>query len=370
MRDGILFSLPTMTDKRTVKIGILGAGMIGKVHARHFGEAEGAEVVAIADAFPAAAQNAAAQFGIPKVHEKPDDLLADPDIEAVVLGVPNKLHDVCAIQAMDAGKHVLVEKPMGITAEAAKNIVRKQQETGKVVMVAHQMRWGPVPQAIKQQADDGAFGRIYYAKTGWFRRKAIPGWGSWFTRMDEAGGGPMIDIGVHMLDMALYFMGNPKPVSVFGATYAEFGPKKRGIGTWGTPQWDGVFDVEDLATAMIRMEDGSMLTLEVSWAVNNAPEDSAGFVRLMGDKAGACFKTGQNGTFYTEQFDRPVDVDVQPNRNAPDERSLLSAHFVECVRDGKQPISDAMSGLTNNLIIEGIYESSRTGHEVALDFSL
>src|SRR5690606_33152769 len=122
---------------------------------------------------------------------------------------------------------------------------RAQEQSGKVLMVSHQMRWDWLPIQVREQVDRGELGRIYTAKTGWYRRKGIPGWGAWYTRQDEAGGGPLIDIGVHMLDTAFFLMGDPKPVSVYGSTYAEFGPKKRGIGTWGTPNWDGYYDVED-----------------------------------------------------------------------------------------------------------------------------
>lgn len=214
------------------------------------------------------AHERAAQYGIPAVAGSPEELIMRDDVDAVIIAVPNHGHAPLAIYALEMGKHALIEKPMGLNAVAAKEIVRAQKRTGRSVMVAHQMRWEWLSLQVRQQIERGELGRIYTAKTGWYRRKGIPGWGTWFTQQSLSGGGPLIDIGVHMLDLAFFLMGEPKPVSVYGAAYAEFGPRKKGIGTWGKPDWNGIFDAEDLATALIKMEDGSTLTLEVSWAVH------------------------------------------------------------------------------------------------------
>lgn len=351
-----------------LRIGLIGAGNIGKVHLDVFKEMEEADIVAITDVFLPLAQQRATEYAIPTVHADVDALVTDDTLDAVIIGVPNKFHAAIAIQALEAGKNVLLEKPMALNSELAKDIVRAQRKYQKILMVAHQMRWQWVSMQIREQVEQGALGKIYTAKTGWFRRKGIPGWGTWFTRKDESGGGPLIDIGVHMLDLALFLMGNPHPVSVSGSTYAEFGPKKRGIGTWGKPNWEGYYDVEDLATALIKMDDGSSLTLEVSWAVNMDTSNQP-FVHLMGADGGASID-GQSGKLLTEMYNRPVDVALTPPNNDDGDRTRLSRHFIECVREGKQPISDAMSGLANNLILDAIYESSRTGKEVILDWTI
>jgi predicted dehydrogenase len=230
------------------------------------------------------------------------------------------------------------------------------------------MRWDSIPMQVKQQIDNGSLGKIYNAKVGWFRRKGIPGWGTWFTKQEESGGGPLIDIGVHMLDLAFYFMGNAKPVSVYGSTYAEFGPKKRGIGTWGTPDWSGSYNVEDLATALIKLEDGSTLSLEVSWAVN-MDTDSNHFIHLMGSEGGASI-IGNKGKLLTETFERASEVELITPAKDEGGRIRVSRHFIECIREGKTPSTSAMTGFTNNLILDAIYESSRTGHEVILDLNI
>ncbi|XEC93783.1 Gfo/Idh/MocA family protein [Paenibacillus tarimensis] len=356
-------------NSNQTRIGLIGAGNIGQVHLEQFSKlAERCRFTAITDAYPPLAKAKAQAFGIPVVAQSPEELIGRDDVDAVIIGVPNQFHAPLAIQALEAGKHVLLEKPMGIHAEAAKQIVRAVQRTDRVLMVAHQMRWESIPMQIKEQADRGELGRIYTAKTGWYRRKGIPGWGTWFTRSDQSGGGPLIDIGVHMLDLALHLMGNPKPVSVYGSTYAEFGPRKKGIGTWGRPDWNGIYDVEDLATALIKMEDGSSLSLEVSWAVH-MDTDNSPFIHLMGTEGGASYR-GSKGKFLTEKFNQPIETEIHPADNDEGERLRLSRHFLDCIEQGKQPITSAMTGFTNNLVLDAIYESSRSGNEVKLNWEI
>ena len=349
------------------KIGIIGTGNIGQVHIRTFKQLEEVEIAAVTDVNLPEAKKVAAAHQIAKVHDSAEALIQDSSLDAVVIGVPNKWHAALTVQALKAGKHVLLEKPMALNLEEARLIMQAEQKADNFVMIAHQMRWESLAQQVKAQTEKGALGHIYNAKAGWFRRKGIPGWGTWFTQKSHSGGGPLIDIGVHLLDLSLYLMGNPKPVTVYGSTYAEFGPKKRGIGTWGTPNWDGTYDVEDLATALIKMDNGSTLSLEVSWAVH-MDTDSKPFVHLMGSEGGASI-VGNQGKLLTEQFDRAADIELklESDDNA---RVQLSRHFIECIRDGKQPITNAMSGFTNNLILDAIYRSSETGREIKLDWSI
>ncbi|WP_281888404.1 Gfo/Idh/MocA family protein [Paenibacillus sp. YYML68] len=355
-----------MNNQKLVKIGVIGAGNIGGVHVREFQKLpDWCEITTITDASLPLAEKRAAEFSIPHVAGTPEELIGSANVDAVIVAVPNQYHAPLAIQALEAGKHVLLEKPMGLNSESARLILEASRRSERTLMVAHQMRWEAVPMAIHEQMKRGELGRIYTAKTGWFRRKGIPGWGTWFTRMDQSGGGPLIDIGVHMLDLALHLMGSPKPVSVYGATYAEFGPKRRGIGTWGKPDWSGVYDVEDLASAMIKMEDGSTLTLDVSWAVH-MDTDNTPFIHLMGTEGGASYRGGE-GKLLTEKFDQPLETVVRKPQEDEGERLRMSRHFLECIRDGKEPLTSALTGFTNNLVLDAIYESSRTGREVRLE---
>jgi predicted dehydrogenase len=358
-----------MRINEKIRLGIIGMGNIGNVHINTFKQLqEDVEIIAVTDLNFPLAQKCAANHGIPTVYATNDELISDPNIDAIVIGVPNQWHAPLAVQALQAGKHVLLEKPMAINANAARDIVRAQRESGKVLMIPHQMRWDWLPLQVKQQIDNGSLGNIYNTKVGWFRRKGIPGWGTWFTDHQQSGGGPLIDIGVHMLDLAFFFLGNAKPVSVFGSTYAEFGPKKRGIGTWGTPDWSGSYNVEDLATALIKLDNGSTLSLEVSWAVN-MDTDSNHFIHLMGSEGGASI-IGNKGKLLSETFERASEVELITPEKDEGGRVRLSRHFVECIREGKQPTTSVMTGFTNNLILDAIYESSRTGHEVILDWTI
>lgn len=353
-------------SQSTIRIGIIGAGAIGAVHAQTFGKVEGAEVAAIADAYLPLAEQRAQEYGIDTVHETPQQLLENEAIDAVIVCVPNKFHAELAIEALKRGKHVLLEKPMSINSETARTIVEQAGQSGKVLMMSHQMRWTGLNRAVKAQIESGAVGRIYNAKTGWLRKKGIPGWGSWFTRMDQSGGGPLIDIGVHMLDLTLYLMGNPKPVSVYGSTYAEFGPKREGIGTWGTPNWDGYYDVEDLASALIKLDNGATLSLDVSWAAHSAGLSEEPFVHLMGTEGGVSV-VGSTGKYVTHKDGEVVESELAP-LEGEEERVLMGSHFIECIREGKQPITSGLSGYTINRILDAIYESSRTGNEVKLSW--
>jgi predicted dehydrogenase len=357
-----------MHTKQEIRIGIIGAGNIGSIHIKAFHNLPGAVITAVSDVFRPLAEKRAAEYGIPHVYESADELIESVQVDAVIIAVSNEWHAPYAVKALQAGKHVLLEKPMALNAEAAKEIVRAERKAGKVLMIPHTMRWEPFALQVKEQLDKGELGNIYYAKTGWLRRKGIPGWGTWFTQKNKSGGGPLIDIGVHMLDLSLYLMGNPKPISVYGSTYAEFGPKRKGIGTWGTPDWRGFYNVEDLASAMIKMEDGSTLTLEVSWAahtdMNNEP-----FVHLFGSEGGLNM-TLNKGKFMTEAFNEEIDVELSAPKEYENSRTLMSRHFLDCIQSGSQPITSVMTGYTNNLILEAIYESSRTGHEIKLDWTI
>ncbi|AEI41525.1 Gfo/Idh/MocA family protein [Paenibacillus mucilaginosus] len=358
-----------MSPNDKLHIGVIGAGNIGNVHIQEFQKLPDVVITAVTDVYQPMAISRAKEYGIPTVHVTYQDLLQDPNVDAVVVAVPNESHAPIAIEALRAGKHVLLEKPMAVNAASAKEIVKAHLKSGKVLMMAHQMRWEPLNLQVKEQIDKGALGKIYNVKTGWLRRKGIPGWGTWFTQMHKAGGGPLIDIGVHMLDLSLHLMGSPKPVSVFGTTYAEFGPKKKGIGTWGKPDWNGFYDVEDLATALIKLDNGSTLSLDVSWAANTGFINNGPYIYLMGSDGGASLQ-GDKGTLHTELFDRTADVDLVIPQNDEGARVRMSRHFVDCVRENREPITSAMSGLTNSLVLEAIYESSRTGNVVKLDWNL
>ncbi|PZE21801.1 Gfo/Idh/MocA family protein [Paenibacillus xerothermodurans] len=358
-----------MSVNNIIQIGVIGAGNIGNVHIHEFKKIREAAIAAVTDVYLPLAESRAKEHGIPKVHASYEEMLQDPSLDAVIVAVPNEMHAPIAIRALEAGKHVLLEKPMAINGTSAKQIVKAHRASNKILMIGHQMRWESINLQVKEQIDKGALGQIYNVKAGWMRRKGIPGWGTWFTQMAKSGGGPLIDIGVHMLDLSLHLMGSPRPVSVFGTTYAEFGPKRKGIGTWGKPDWNGTYDVEDLATALIKMDNGSTLTLDVSWAAHSDMLDNQPYIYVMGSEGGATLR-GKHGRLFTELFDRTAEVELSVPDNDEGARVRLSRHFVECICEGKEPITSALSGLSNNLVLEAIYESSRTGSVVTLDWNI
>jgi predicted dehydrogenase len=354
-------------NTKPIAIGVIGTGKNSRGHMQAFAKLEQYRLVAVADVVREAAERAAKEFGAEKVYGDPADLLADPEIEAVLISVPNRFHEPIAVRALEAGKHVAVEKPLAMNLEAARRVVETQRGSGKLLMVTQQRRWEPVYMKVKEQLERGALGRIYHGKMAWSRRKGIPGWGTWFTRKSESGGGPLIDLGVHVLDLTLYMMNNPKPVSVFGATYSEIGPQRKGISSSRPWNPEGYFDVEDLAVAMIRMEDGSTLTLDTSWAAPIEVE-SKQYIQLLGTEGGVTI-SGNGGKWVSERFDRTLETDIDLTIEHGDEpaRFRMYRHFADCVRNGKTPITNAVTGYTNQSIIEAIYESARTGREVALE---
>ncbi|UJF35939.1 Gfo/Idh/MocA family protein [Paenibacillus hexagrammi] len=357
-----------MSHSNPIRIGIIGAGNIGNVHMEVLSGIPEAQLAAVTDVYLPLAESRAKQYNIEKVYANTEQLLADASIDAVIIAVSNEWHAPIAVQALQAGKHVMLEKPMAINLESAKTIVEAERQAGKILMIPHQLRWESLSMQVKDQAEKGALGHIYHAKAGWVRRKGIPGWGTWFTQMEKSGGGPLIDLGVHMLDLSLYLMGNPKPVSVYGATYSEFGPRKRGIGTWGTPNWNGNYDVEDLATALIKLDNGATLSLDVSWAAL-VETDNQPYVQLLGSEGGASIR-GTKGKLLAEMFDREADVDLQIPDKDEGPRARMAKHFLACIREGKQPITSVMTGYTNNLILDAIYRSSETGKEIELNWEV
>lgn len=351
--------------EKEIRVGVIGAGFIGRVHLEQFGKQAGVRLAGIADFDEPSARKAAEAYGVERVYASADELISANEIDAVVVGVPNKFHKDYAVGTLNAGKDLLLEKPIALNVGEAAEIARARKRSGRLLMIAHQLRWTwPFLQA-SEQAGAGELGKIYNAKAGWVRQKGIPGWGSWFTRFDESGGGPLIDIGVHMLDAAIWLMGNPKPVEVFGSTYAEFGPRKLGIGTWGTPQWDGRFDVEDLATALVRFDNGATLSLDVSWAAHTE-SDGGSFVHLMGNEGGASVY-GSRVKFFGQKFGRAYSVESPVPAAAPDPRALMTSHFLDCVRERKAPSCGVESGIVTMAVIDAIYRSQKSGKSVSVE---
>ena len=348
---------------RKTRLGIIGAGAMGQIHLQYFSKLPEVELAAVADSNPARLAAAQASYGVSAGYADGVRLIAEADLDGVVIAAPNSVHAPLAIAALQAGRHVLLEKPMATTAAEAKAILQAEKASGRKLLIGHHMRWAwPFP-AIKAQVEAGEFGKIYYAKAGWMRRKGIPAWGTAYTSKAAMGGGAAVDIGVHMLDLALHLSGNARPVSVFGAAYSKIGTQRMGLGAWGERNMAGAFDVDDLAAAMIRLEDSTMINLEVSWAAYTNAEGNGPYIHLMGDKGGVSVRD-YKGTWMIERFDAAVDVALERPAAAVDERTGVAQHFVDCIERDAKPLVSGRSGYVNSGILEALYRSSDTGREV------
>lgn len=352
-----------MAAKHTWNIGIIGAGGISEAHLEAIREEPRAEVVAIADISAEVASKRAARHTIPQVYEDFRELLRQPDIDAVIVCVPNYLHAEAAKLALASGKHVLCEKPMAMNVRQAEEMIEAADRSGKVLMVAQNNRFRSDAMYVKGLVDEGRLGQIYHAKTGWVRRNGIPGWGSWFTQKELAGGGPLIDIGVHMLDLTLWLLGHPRPTSVLGQTYAQFGPRKKGLSEWGRRDENGRFDVEDMAVAMIAFENGMTLTLDASWASHIEEENV--FLHLYGQEGGASLDLQQERfTLYQDWNGTPATTNIQPVRTK--ERVRLFHNFIDSLEGKAAPLCTPDQALYINRLIEAIYASARAGEAIKL----
>jgi predicted dehydrogenase len=270
-------------------------------------------------------------------------------------------HAPVTMAALEKGCSVLCEKPMATTGADARAMAELAAKKGLVLMVAHQSRFTNASQTLKKFVDAGKLGDVIYAKAGYLRRRGIPGAGSWFTTKAMAGGGSLIDIGVHALDLILWFMGFPKPVTVLGSTHQHITDVKKALGGWGTPNLKGVLDVEDFAAGLVRFDNGATLLLEATWYANTP---TTGMVfELVGTKGGAKLNPL---TIVTEE--QGVVMDITPDVPKDRERSYLREvrHFVDCVRKGKKPLITGEQGVIVTSILEGVYRSAEKGEAVEL----
>ena len=254
---------------RLIKVGIIGCGGIAnKKHMPALKKVSDCEMVAFCDIIPERAEAAKVKFGTPdaKVYTDYKELLADPEIEVVHVCTPNRAHSFITVDALDAGKNVMCEKPMAINTEEAQKMLDAKARSGKLLSIGYQSRFRDDAVFMKQEAESGTFGDIYYAKATALRRRKVPTWGV-FLNEYEQGGGPLIDIGTHALDLTLWIMNNYKPKYCLGSVYHKLNNDTNQGNQWGN--WDPEkFTVEDSAFGFVVMENGATIVLESSWAIN------------------------------------------------------------------------------------------------------
>lgn len=354
----------------SMRLGIIGAGSIGEVHAKAAHEA-GTTVARIADVDLEKARELADKYDgcLPTADMK--ELLADEAIEAVVVCVPNRWHKEIAIEAMQAGKDVLLEKPMGLNKSECEEINAVATETGRVLQVGMVYRKSAAGQAAKEIIESGALGTIYHAKAHLFRRRGVPGLGGWFTTKELSGGGPLIDLGVHIIDISSWLMGFPDPQRVSGKVYSYFGKRMEDYvyeDMWaGPPRLEGVCDVEDSAHAMVHFAGGISLDLQVSWAINMPTPnmESAETIGIFGDQGGLSFRLfGEHVDIATESYGRNIDERILLTKT--DQFVEQAKAFAHSVKTRETPPATGQQGYYVQSIIDAIYESSASNQEVSL----
>ena len=319
-----------------IKVGVIGTGGISGVHLGGYSRNPNVEIYALCDINEKNLAKRAEEYKVSRTFTDYREMLALKELDAVSVCTWNSAHAECAIAALRAGKHVLCEKPMALNTAQA------------------------------QEIDNGSFGEIYYAKAQYLRRKGCPG--GWFGDKSRSGGGPLIDLGVHVIDLCRYLMGGPQPVSVYGATFNKLGDRRhikdaRGYSSTVVSK-DDIFDVEDMATALIRFDNGAVLSVEASFSLNI--EKDVGNIELFGTKAGC--KLDPELTIFTDMNDYLANVKLAQSTALSFDGLFDNEinHFVECIETGKPCRNPAQDGVTLMKILDGIYESARTGHEVLL----
>jgi predicted dehydrogenase len=358
-----------------IQIGIIGAGSMLRYHVLGFRKA-GAQILAVADPAPGAATQATATWNIPAAFDSVDAMLTDcPNLDAVSIIVPNKFHKELAIRCLRAGKHVFCEKPPGLNAKEVEEMIAAATESGKTLQFNFNNRARPEARAMMAYLADGTVGRINSAQAKWARRTGIPGFDGWFTTKALSGGGPLIDL-LHMVDLALYFMGYPEPAHVLGQTFNDLITDRQFKGPWGIPdRADGVTDVENAAHGFVTFKTGQVLSLQISWAEMIRREEVS--VSFQGQKAGGkmertfgidgCDETATDTCeIYTHENGRPVNRSLVPEPCEDMGRIDSAANFVMALCGEEVPLNTPDQALKLMRIIDAIYESAQTGQPVSL----
>lgn len=355
------------------KYGIVGCGGItnGK-HMPAIAKLKDAEMVAFCDIIVERAEKANEKFGDGKgkVFEDYRELLK-MDLDAVIVGTPNCSHCEITVAALEAGKNVLCEKPMAMNYEEAKKMLAARDKSGKVLTIGYQNRYRPECLYLKQECDAGTFGDIYYAHAQAIRRRAVPTWGV-FIDEEKQGGGPLIDIGTHALDLTLFMMNNYEPDYCVGTTYHKLNKDTQTGNAWG--DWDTEkFTAEDSAFGFIVMKNGATIYLSSSWALNTLDVREA-VTEFSGTKAGADMRDGlringvRNGRQYVLKPDfQAGSVAFFDGAASSKPEDMEAARFLACLKGEAKPYINADEAAVVTRILEGIYISAKTGKPYKFD---
>ena len=352
-----------------LKVGIVGCG--GIANGKHLPAIKrngNFEIVAFCDLIEERAVKAKAEYGTPdsRIYTDYEELIKE-ELDAVYVLTPNSSHAPITIAALKAGKNVMCEKPMAKTYAEAKAMVETAKESGKVLTIGYQSRYRNDSQYLKRACENGDLGEIYYAKAHAIRRRAVPTWGV-FLDEEKQGGGPLIDIGTHALDLTLWMMDNYEPESVMGSVYRKLADQKETGNAWG--DWDPtVFTVEDSAFGFIKMKNGATINLEASWALNTLDVDEAK-TSLCGTKAGADMKDGLriNSVKYGRQCVEKPNMQAGGvafyDGAAEEPTDIEQRVFYNAITQGTPLTVKPEQALVVTQILEAIYDSAKTGKPV------
>lgn len=355
-----------------LRIGIIGCGGIanGK-HMPALQKIPEAEMAAFCDLVPERAQKAAAEYGAPgaKVYTDYRELLADKTIDVVHVCTPNRSHSFITVDALEAGKHVMCEKPMAKTYAEAQKMLEAARRTGKKLTIGYQNRQNNAARYLKRVCEAGELGEIYYAKAHAIRRRAVPTWGVFLDEYEQ-GGGPLIDIGTHALDLTLWMMDNYKPKMVVGSVYKKLGNQRETANAWG--DWDPEkYTVEDSAFGYIVMENGATIVLESSWALNTLDVGEAQTV-LCGTKAGADMIDGLRVNFVKNNCQVVEKPDLETggvdfyDGEAQSSSDVEARLWIDAILNDTPVVTKPEQALVVTQILEAIYTSAREGRPVML----
>ena len=344
---------------KKVRVGVIGLG-VGRGHVEGYKTHPEAEVVALADLDQGRLKTIGDKHNIAARYESPEEMLKKEKLDVVSVATPNKFHKPLSIAALEAGCHVLCEKPMAMNAGEARQMLAAAKKAKKRLMINFSYRFNEQSYALKKQVETGILGDIYFAKTIWHRRRGMPGFGGWFTTKALSGGGPLIDLGVHRLDLALWLMGYPKPVWVMGSTYNPIATAKA--------KRDGkTYDVEDLAVGMIKFANGATLEIEASWAAN-IKERELMETRLFGTRGGLIQRNKNEGyefeaELFVERDDCQFDMALHPP--VPAVKGAMY-HFIDCIVNNKPHIATGEEGATVMELLDAIYKSAQDGEPIKI----
>ncbi|MFB6218024.1 MAG: Gfo/Idh/MocA family protein [Halobacteriaceae archaeon] len=348
-----------------LRVGIVGLGNMGHGHAESV-EEHGHEVAAGVDVVEEKRDGFADAFGAP-TYESHEGMYAGEELDAVIVTTPNKFHEAPTVAGLERDVAVLSEKPLAHTLESAQRIADAARESAAFCMLGFQWPLREGPSVLKSYIDDGTLGEVTHVEASYVRRRGVPGRGGWFTSKELAGGGALIDIGPHAIDLALHFMDFPDVAAVSGVTRAEFGGREdyTYLNMWGEDSGSGDFDVDDSASALLRTADDSTVSLEVAWA-SNRPRTTEYVVR--GTEGGAILDVGDDELTVYETDDRGEDhhrdIDIETGGEHGDKNRV----FFDAVAAGERPpINTVEEGLAVQQVIDGIYRSAEQGGSVSID---